>query len=241
VTEHRNRSGAQPRAGRAGEGLLIALDTATTTAVVVLGDQSGRSRAESRWAAGYRHGEDLLTRIDGLLAEQRAAVADLTGVIVGTGPGAFTGLRVGLATAKGLAVGLGLPLVGVPTSQALMDAARRGLQAASSLALLVPAGPSDRVLVSDGSARLLPGGEEPDLEAGTLLVAVDLAGRAPDESIRLGERAVGGLAAALLRIGASRLAAGERDDVAQLVPEYVSLPRGISRISGEVSWSRGRP
>jgi hypothetical protein len=235
-----NRPGPPARAGRANEALLIALDTATTTAVVALGDPSGSSRAEKSWAAGYRHGEELLTRIDRLLAEQGAAVGDLTGIIVGTGPGAFTGLRVGLATAKGLAVGLGLPLVGVPTSLALMAAAS-GLEAVASLALLVPAGPSDRVLVSDGSARFLRGGEEPDLEAGTLLLAVDLAGRAPEESIRLGERAVDGLGGALLRIGAARLAAGERDDVAALVPEYVTLPRGISRISGEVAWSRGRP
>ncbi len=238
--EDGNRPGPPTRAGRVSEGLLIALDTATTTAVVALGDQSGSSRAETSWAAGYRHGEELLTRIDGLLTEQGAAVGDLTGIIVGTGPGAFTGLRVGLASAKGLAVGLGLPLVGVPTSLALMDAASRGLQAVASLALLVPAGPSDRVLVSDGSARLLPGGEDPDLEAGTLLLAVDLAGRAPEQSIRLGERAVDGLGAALLRMGAARLAAGARDDVGQLVPEYVTLPRGISRLSGEVAWSRGR-
>ena len=139
----------------------------------------------------------------------------------------------------GRELGLG-KLVGVPTSLALMDAASRGLQAVASLALLVPAGPSDRVLVSDGSARLLPGGEDPDLEAGTLLLAVDLAGRAPEQSIRLGERAVDGLGAALLRMGAARLAAGARDDVGQLVPEYVTLPRGISRLSGEVAWSRGR-
>ena len=39
----------------------------------------------------------------------------LTGIVVGTGPGAFTGLRVGLATAKGLAHGLGIPIVGVST------------------------------------------------------------------------------------------------------------------------------
>ena len=166
--EDGNRPSRPTRAGRVSEGLLIALDTATTTAVVALGDQSGSSRAETSWAAGYRHGEELLTRIDGLLTEQGAAVGDLTGIIVGTGPGAFTGLRVGLASAKGLAVGLGLPLVGVPTSLALMDAASRGLQAVASLALLVPAGPSDRVLVSDGSARLLPDGEDPDLAGNPL-------------------------------------------------------------------------
>jgi hypothetical protein len=45
-------------------------------------------------------------------------------------------------------------------------------------------------------------------------------------------------AAALVRIGAERLTAGEADDLARLVPEYVTLPRGVAATSGEVAWSR---
>jgi hypothetical protein len=72
---------------------------------------------------------------------------------------------------------------------------------------------------------------------GTTLVAVDLAGRAPAEACALGEQALAGLGAALLRLGANRLAAGDEDDLAGLVPEYVTLPRGIVRESGTVTWS----
>lgn len=158
---------------------------------------------------------------------------------MGTGPGTFTGLRVGLATAKGLAHGLGIPIAGVATSAALLDAAATvlGVPSTSSLALLVPAGPQDRVLVAASGPVRLAAGEEPELAVGTTLVAVDLAGRAPDDACALGDLALAGLGAALVRLGARRLATGAGDDLAGLVPEYVTLPRGIELERGEVTWS----
>jgi tRNA threonylcarbamoyladenosine biosynthesis protein TsaB len=174
-----------------------------------------------------------------VLGENNVRRSRLRAVIVGTGPGTFTGLRVGLATAKGLAHGLGIPIVGVATSLALLDAAAVafGSPSADGLALLVPAGPQDRVVVAAGRPTRLAAGEEPELAEGTTLVAVDLAGRAPEEATALGDRALAGLGAALLRLGARRLAADDVDDLAGLVPEYVTLPRGIERESGAVTWS----
>jgi len=218
---------------------LLAIDTATVTAVAALGDRAGRLVEERAWQAGYRHGEELLARIDELLASRGATVDAIDAIVVGTGPGAFTGLRVGLATAKGLAHGLGRGLVGVPTASALLDAALTA-GAAPPVALLLPAGPADRVLVVGGSPEVLPGGQEPELPAGTTLVAVDLDGRAPEAAVELGRRASAGLGAALLRIGAGRLALGETDDIAVVVPEYVTLPRGVREQVGEVTWSRDR-
>ena len=93
------------------------------------------------------------------------------------------------------------------------------------------------MLVLGGSPVRLVAGEEPDLPPGTTLVAVDLDGRAPEDACALGERAMAGLGAALLRLGARRLAQGDTDDLAGLVPEYVTLPRGIERESGAVTWS----
>ena len=216
---------------------VLAIDTSGTRALVALGRADGTLVAERRWPAGYRHGEDLLRQIDELLTAAGVALADLSGIVVGTGPGAFTGLRVGLATAKGLAHGLGAPIAGVPTSEALLLAARgaRGPEGAEA-ALLLPAGPSDRVVVFGGKATLLRGGEEPDLDAATTLVAVDLPGRAPAEALAIGQSAEAGLADALLELGVARLEAGG-DDVARLVPEYVTLPRGVPVAKGEVRWS----
>jgi tRNA threonylcarbamoyl adenosine modification protein YeaZ len=216
------------------EGRVLAIDTSGTSALVALGDGAGALLTERRWPAGYRHGEELLTRIDEMLTTAGVPIAELSGIIIGTGPGAFTGLRVGLATAKALARGLS---AGVPTSEALLGAAGlagafEGMQAV----LLLPAGPSDRVVVAGGSATLLRGGEEPELNAETTLVAVDLPDRAPVEALALGARAEAGLAVELVRLGVRRLAVGG-DDVARLVPEYVSLPRGVLSQKGEVRWS----
>ncbi len=218
-------------------GWILALDTATSTALVALGDRAGRMVDERLWPAGHRHGAELLRRIDELLVSHSLPVTALGAIVAGTGPGAFTGLRVGLATAKGLAHALGRPLAGVPTGRALLAAAAE-VGARPPLALLLPAGPADRVLVRDGSVLLLAGGAGPDLPAGTTLVAVDLDGRAPEAACSLGRAALAGLGGALVRLGAARLAAGEIDDLARVVPEYVTLPRGVREQGGEVAWSR---
>ena len=216
---------------------LLAIDTSTAVAVVALGGSDGHLDGADGWAAGYRHGEDLLPRVRALLASHGVALADLGGVIVGTGPGAFTGLRVGIATAKGLAHALRLPIAGVPSGAALL-AASAGAGTANPV-LLLPAGPNDAVLVRDDRApERLPGGTAPSLESGETLVAVDLGGRAPADALARGERAREGFAAALVRIGAERLTVGDADDLARLVPEYVTLPRGVAATSGEVAWSR---
>ena len=219
---------------------LLAIDTSGTNALVALGETDGTLITERRWLAGYRHGEELLTRIDEMLTATRTPLAQLGGIVVGTGPGAFTGLRVGLATAKALARGLDVAIAGVPTSEALLKAASlAGVVEGTSAVLLLPAGPSDRVVVAGGLARLVRGGDEPEVEPGAMLVAVDLPGRAPEQALALGALAEAGLSAALLRLGAERLARGG-DDVARLVPEYVTLPRGVPAMKGEVRWSHDR-
>lgn len=216
---------------------LLAIDTATTRVVVATGTPDGIADGITTWAAGYRHGETLLATIGRFLGEQNIRRSRLVGIVVGTGPGAFTGLRVGIATAKGLAHGLGIPLVGVSTAQALLAAAR-SLPGAGESVLLLPAGPSDRILVRrEASPVLLPGGQEPELGPTETLVALDLDGRAPADALELGEVARAGLGAELVRQGAARLRAGDTDDLARLVPDYVTLPRGVRELSGEVAWS----
>lgn len=213
-------------------GPILLIDTATTRAVIALGSTDGRLIEARTWTAGYRHGEELLARIEALLLDRAIVPTALGGLVVGTGPGAFTGLRVGIATAKGLAHALRLPIAGVVTASALLSAAGDG--ADGPVMLLQPAGPSDRVVSRAGERPvILPGGTDPELRPGERLVAVDLAGRAPLEAVELGDAAHEGLAVAMLAAGAARLAAGEADDLARLVPEYVTLPRGIRDAPGD--------
>ena len=200
-------------------GPILLIDTATTRAVVALGTAEGALIEQRRWTAGYRHGEELLARTGALLGDRHVTLSDLGAIAVGTGPGAFTGLRVGIATAKGLAHALSLPIVGVATGTALLDSAAAVLGGDARLVLLQPAGPSDRVIVRRGEPpRILPGGTDPDVAPDERLVAVDLAGRADEAAVALGSAAVDGLAAAMLAVAANRLAAGAADDLATLVP-----------------------
>lgn len=224
---------------------ILAFDCATTQVVVASGSADGRIDGLTTWAAGYRHGETLLPTIGRFLGEQNIRRSRLVGIVVGTGPGAFTGLRVALATAKGMAHGLGLPLVGISTAEALLAAAsaagvRMGV-ASGGHVLLLPAGPADRIVTRQGRPpALLPAGMEPELSASESLVAIDLGGRADPHALERGETARAGLGAALIALGAARLAAGDVDDIAGLVPEYVTLPRGTRADGGEVSWSHDR-
>jgi tRNA threonylcarbamoyl adenosine modification protein YeaZ len=231
---------------RAGDGAsdgrrpwLLAIDTATSRIVAAAAALDGSLLGVTTWEAGRTHGEQLLPAIGRLHGEANLRRSRIRGVIVGTGPGAFTGLRVGLATAKAIAHELGLPIAGVSTAEALLQAATAaGDGPLERLVILLPAGPNDRHVVRHGGpAMLLPGGAEPDLAEDEVLVAIDLADRAPADALARGEHARAGLPAALARLGAGRLDAGG-DDLARLVPEYVSLPRGVTIEQGEVAWSR---
>nr|WP_156004172.1 tRNA (adenosine(37)-N6)-threonylcarbamoyltransferase complex dimerization subunit type 1 TsaB [Streptomonospora sp. PA3] len=106
----------------------MAFDTATpaiTTAVCEAGDDGVRVRAAACTVDARHHGELLSPQISDVLAQAGAAFTDLTHVAVGIGPGPYTGLRVGLATAHALAEALGIPCHGVATLDALACASGR--------------------------------------------------------------------------------------------------------------------
>ena len=136
--------------------LTLAFDTATrvaTAALVrdgtVLGERV--SRAVS-----------VLEDADELLREAGAEQRDLTGLVVGTGPGSFTGLRLGLAAARGLAFALDVPVAGVSTL--------RALAAGSPGALPVVDAGRREVFVLDGPEPAVRKPEELELEPGTVCV-----------------------------------------------------------------------
>jgi tRNA threonylcarbamoyl adenosine modification protein YeaZ len=233
---------------------LLAIDTATRQAAIAIGDGRAEPLAARSWGAGYRHGEELLAVLDEVLHEAGIELRDLGGVVAGTGPGAFTGLRVGLATAKGLAYGLRVPIVGVASTAGLAVAAHAAARGAAltPVAVLLPAGPHDRYLARYriaetrwpdplGEPELVPAGEPlASRLAAMSLVAVDLptGGEIDAAAVALGAVAQEGLGRSLLSLGAAALDAGRADDVAELVPAYVTLPRGITAQLGTIEWSR---
>ncbi len=95
--------------------MLLAIDTSTRQASIALYDPARGLLAEQNWFSANRHTEELMPGIDGTLPARRRDARDLAAVAVAIGPGSFTGLRVGVAAAKGLALAQGLRLAGVPT------------------------------------------------------------------------------------------------------------------------------
>lgn len=101
--------------------MLLALDTATRQASVALYDERG-VRAETSWFSADNQSAELMPRLTEMLAQQGVEPGSLRGVAVAIGPGSFTGLRIGLSVAKGLAVGRGIPILGIPTLDPLAQA-----------------------------------------------------------------------------------------------------------------------
>lgn len=97
---------------------ILAADTSTSVNTVAV-CEDGRVLAETVVECGRAHAERLLSTVDWVLTEAGLGLRDLDALAISKGPGSFTGLRVGVATWKGLALGAQLPLVGVPTLDAL--------------------------------------------------------------------------------------------------------------------------
>lgn len=94
--------------------MILALDTATRFISLALHDGK-RLCLESTWLTANNHSTELSPAIRAALAQLRLTTANLQAVAVAQGPGSFTGLRIGLGVAKGIALAQGIPLVTVPT------------------------------------------------------------------------------------------------------------------------------
>jgi len=96
----------------------LCIDTATEVGTVAIA-RNGAVAAAVTWRSSSRHGENLFGHIDSVLSEAGVARSEIGLIGVDIGPGKFTSLRVGLGTAKGLALGLNLPIVGVSSLRVL--------------------------------------------------------------------------------------------------------------------------
>lgn len=97
---------------------VLGIETATRVcSVAVIEDEV--LLAERTTNLAQTHSLKLMPSIEGILREVNLEISEIDGIAVSIGPGSFTGLRIGLSAAKGLALGMGRPVVGVPTLEAM--------------------------------------------------------------------------------------------------------------------------
>ena len=96
---------------------LLAIDTATRFATVAVGtrDSVDAHIVGGTWHSKHNHGVELLAKVNEYISDAGITISDITHIAVVTGPGSFSALRVGLATAQGMALAQGIPLLPVPT------------------------------------------------------------------------------------------------------------------------------
>ena len=229
---------------------MLAIETATLAQGVVLAEDD-RLLAELSYEAKGNRGGLLLPAVDQALKKAGLAARDLDAVAVSVGPGSFTGLRVGLATAKGLALGAGAVLVGVPTLEALAEGyvlqdgticalldAYRGevymavfrrkgntLERLSPDAVLAPEAVASALAGVEGSVHLVGNGAARYRER----LEAALGGRAcvTEEGLRAVPSA-----AVVAQLGFRQLAGGNKPD-AGVAPIY------LRRAEAEVNWEKG--
>lgn len=208
--------------------MIIAIDGASTDLSLALAEPDGTTIDQDAWSSAQRQSAELLPRLLALLARNDRRIDSVGAVAVGTGPGSFTGLRVAMALAKGLALGIGRPIVGVPSLRAWLDAEPE------AVAAVARAGAREAYVLerAEGEPRIV------DREA--IRTARGLVVAPAELAEAFGLRAVRGprAAAALARTAAERLATDPAgDDLRRLEPIYLRAPRGVTaEAEGRVRW-----
>jgi len=129
--------------------MILAIDTSIGTSVAVVGDD-GSVLAQRASADPRGHAEAIGTFIAEALWEAGASADDVEAVAVGMGPGAYTGLRVGIAAARAFAFGCGIRVLPVPSH----DAIREALGLGDDVAIATPAGRRGHYVSTDGVLAL---------------------------------------------------------------------------------------
>ncbi len=215
--------------------ILLGIETATPVCGVALGREDA-ILVERSLNVGTHHVERLLPMVRDALAEAGLGLRDLDGIAVSIGPGSFTGLRIGLSTAKSLCWSAGLPLVAVPTLEAMaaqfpyaacpvcpaLDARKKEVYAAlydtssgEPGVLTAPAAVLPVPFVASLAGPVLFVGDGARLYRREIVAALGEAARFAPAPL---DRAS---AAAVAALGLSRLARGETEDLAGVEPIYL--------------------
>ncbi|MEN6411971.1 MAG: tRNA (adenosine(37)-N6)-threonylcarbamoyltransferase complex dimerization subunit type 1 TsaB [Veillonellales bacterium] len=227
---------------------VLALDTATLVSSVALAAED-ILLAEITLQTKKTHSEVLMPHIEQLLTMANVAKRDIMAVAVSIGPGSFTGLRIGLATAKALAYALQIPIVGVPTLAALaygcplpgtllsplLDAQKGNVYQAvfrweqGNLQTVQPA----RVIRFSDVLREMGSKDQPVLLLGEgAVMNRQVILQAGGNLLLAPPHIIMPRAASVAMLGQKMLAAGEQQDVMALEPLY------IRRSEAEVLWEK---
>jgi tRNA threonylcarbamoyladenosine biosynthesis protein TsaB len=117
---------------------ILGLETSTAVCSVGL-HREGKPAVETSLRESHIHSEKLLTLVQDVLRAGDTVLEQLDAIAVSIGPGSFTGLRIGLSTAKGLSFALDKPVIAVPTFEAIAECGRQKHPDVSSIVVVIDA------------------------------------------------------------------------------------------------------
>ena len=101
--------------------LILNIETSTKTCSISIGENGNLFGFKEIQSDQFVHGEQLHQMIKDLVTEKKISLDDISAIAVASGPGSFTGLRIGVASAKGLAYALKIPLISVITTDLMIE------------------------------------------------------------------------------------------------------------------------